>query len=176
MTTDKSWSSSPVGVTMKLTIVVSAWISGGKCGFESFVCRKSRKSGCCSTSSSPSRIMLRSDLLMKVLETTGRMTGSIFSAMFSIITENPRPIASWSLRSMSFCPRRRICRFRDDSFCLSQVIPCKSQNCKEAFYLHRVCLATFNTQAFMTSAMVTVTTSDAVCSLVGSPCATFMEP
>lgn len=35
----RTWSSSPRTVTVKLMRVVSAWISGGKCGFDNFVCK-----------------------------------------------------------------------------------------------------------------------------------------
>mmetsp|Transcript_17557 Transcript_17557/g.54679 ORF Transcript_17557/g.54679 Transcript_17557/m.54679 type:complete len:231 (+) Transcript_17557:2832-3524(+) len=97
----RSWSSRPSCVTVKLTRVVSACTSGGKCGLVSLVWRKRRKRGSRSTSWSPSlTVGAALPRLMVWRATTGQRDWSMASARFSTTSGRPARIAS-STTSMS---------------------------------------------------------------------------
>ena len=123
-TSASSWSSSPSSVTEKLMSVVSACTSGAKCGFESFVCRKSLKDGFHSTSLSPSVTYIERPFLVSLRPTTEASTASIVSPMFSMSTELPFSRERSMTVVMFLLVSRVTCRSRFDSRSLIQAMPC----------------------------------------------------
>mmetsp|Transcript_2470 Transcript_2470/g.8781 ORF Transcript_2470/g.8781 Transcript_2470/m.8781 type:complete len:280 (-) Transcript_2470:4584-5423(-) len=123
-TSASSWSSRPASVTVKLMSVVSAWISGGKCGLDSLVCRYSLNLGLYSTSLSP--ILTKYFLPLRTVErvTTGMSTASMDSPMFSMSTVWPFSTARSMMVTVLGLPMRTTARSFFASRSFTQAMPC----------------------------------------------------